>query len=127
MRNKILVVDDNADLLKVTALILRSQGYDVLTADNVQDAAFLIEQEKPSLLLLDVCICQDDGLAFCNQIKHSAATMDIKVIMMSGHEYGKEEWNGAEDFLFKPFDFNQLIEKVAYQLAAAGQEPAGVI
>jgi len=117
MHAPILLVDDNEDLVKITGLILKAQGYPVWTASTVEEATNLIKTQKPALILLDVCICQEDGLQFCDQLKHDAATLDIKVILMSGYEYSKEEWNGADDFLYKPFDFNTLTEKVAAQLA----------
>ena len=119
MQQKILLVDDNEDLLKITGLILKSQGYEVHTAGTVEEATLLIDLNKPALILLDVCICQEDGLLFCNQLKHDAATHNIKVILMSGYDYDKKDWNGADDFLYKPFDFATLTEKVATHLAPA--------
>ena len=117
MHPKILLVDDNEDLVKITGLILKSEGYQVFSAGTVEGASQLIEAEKPALILLDVCICQEDGLLFCNQLKHNADTLDIKVILMSGYDYSKADWNGADDFLYKPFDFNTLTRKVAAQLS----------
>ena len=116
MHSKILLVDDNEDLVKITGIILKSEGYQVFDAGTVEEATHLIATQKPSLILLDVCICQEDGLLFCNYLKDNAATNDIKVILMSGHEYSQKDWNGADDFLLKPFDFNALIQKVEQQL-----------
>ena len=121
MKNTILLVDDNADLLQITTLILRSQGYSVVSADNIQQAAFLMADTHPQLLLLDVCLCEEDGLSFCAQVKQNAATKGTRIILMSGNEEEAHEWNGADDFLQKPFDFATLTEKVAHQLTFAEQ------
>ena len=117
MHPKILLVDDNEDLVKITGIILKSEGYEVFDAGTVAEATHLIASQKPALILLDVCICQEDGLLFCNYLKHNAATNDIKVILMSGNDYSQKDWNGADDFLYKPFDFNTLTNKVAAQLS----------
>ena len=116
MKNKILLVDDNADLLQITGLILKSQGYEIFSALSVQLAEHYIQTETPQLMLLDVCICEENGLLFCNRLKQNAATKGIRIILMSGNDYSEQDWNGADDFLLKPFDFNALIQKVEQQL-----------
>ncbi len=116
MHQKILLVDDNEDLVKITGLILKTQGYEIVTAGTVNEAREKIALHHPALILLDVCICHEDGLLFCNQLKHDAATLDISIILMSGYEYDPKDWNGADDFLYKPFDFNTLTEKVKQNL-----------
>jgi two-component system alkaline phosphatase synthesis response regulator PhoP len=118
MDTKILLVDDNEDLLKITQIILKAQGYDVFLATTIEEAACKIRIHQPALLLLDVSVCEkEDGRTYCQQLKEEAATKDIRIILMSGNEYDGHEWNGADDFLLKPFDFNMLVEKVALQLA----------
>ena len=121
MKNTILLVDDNEDLLQITALILKSQGYQTFSASSVQQAENLIESEHPQLMLLDVCICEESGLLFCNRLKQSALTKGIRIILMSGNEYNEKDWNGADDFLLKPFDFNLLTQKVAQQMQLVDQ------
>ena len=116
MKNKILLVDDNTDLLQITGLILKSQGYEIFSAPSVQLAEHYIQTQTPQLMLLDVCICEENGLLFCNRLKQNAATKGIRIILMSGNDYNEQDWNGADDFLLKPFDFNTLIEKVEQQL-----------
>src|SRR5690349_3256436 len=103
METKILLVDDNEDLLKISQLILKSQGYDTDIASTIEDAEQKIIQQLPSLLLLDVNICNEDGRAFCSRLKQQTETQNIKVVLMSGYDYSEAEWNGADDFLQKPF------------------------
>lgn len=123
MNIKILLVDDNEDLLKITQLILKAQGYETVLATSIEEASRKIKIHQPALILLDVCICaQDDGRAYCRQLKEEAATKDIRIILMSGNEYDGPEIAAADDFLQKPFDVTELTDKVAKQLAAV-QEP----
>jgi two-component system alkaline phosphatase synthesis response regulator PhoP len=118
MGTKILLVDDNEDLLKITQIILKAQGYDIFLATTIEEAARKIRIHQPALLLLDVSVCEkEDGRMYCQQLKEEAATKDIRIIMMSGNEYDGHELNGADDFLQKPFDFTMLTEKVAQQLS----------
>jgi two-component system alkaline phosphatase synthesis response regulator PhoP len=118
MGTKILLVDDNEDLLKITQIILKAQGYDIFLATTIEEAARKIRIHQPALLLLDVSVCEkEDGRLYCQQLKEEAATKDIRIILMSGNEYDGHELNGADDFLQKPFDFTMLTEKVAQQLA----------
>lgn len=122
MSTKILLVDDNEDLLKITQLILKAQGYETFLATTIEEASRKIKIHKPALILLDVSICaKDDGRMYCHQLKEEAATCGIRIILMSGDEYEGNELTDADDFLQKPFDFNDLIDKVDRQVAAISE------
>ena len=117
MSTKILVVDDNEDLLQITQIILKAQGYDIFTATTIDEAARKLKIHQPVLLLLDVSVCEkDDGRVYCRQLKDEASTKGIRIILMSGNEYDNTELANADDFLLKPFDFNELTGKTANQL-----------
>lgn len=119
MNTKILLVDDNEDLLKITQLILKAQGYETVLATSIEEAGRKIKIHQPALILLDMCICKEnDGRAYCGQLKEEAATKGIRIILMSGNEYDIHELKEADDFLQKPFDVTELIDKVAKQLDA---------
>lgn len=123
MSARIMLVDDNEDLLKITQLILTSQGYEVFVASSIDTAAQLLTRHQPALILLDMCICEeDDGRAYCLQLKEEATTKYIRIILMSGNEYDRKELHGADGFLQKPFDVTDLTDMVAKQLAQI-QEP----
>jgi len=120
MNAKILVVDDNKDLLQITQIILKAQGYIVFTATTIDDAKRKLKIHQPALLLLAVSVCdQDDGCVYCQQLKEEASTQGIRIILMSGNEYDSAELGNADGFLLKPFDFTELTEKVTAQLAVA--------
>ncbi len=116
---KILLVDDNEDLLIITQIILKGQGYETFLATSIEVAERKIKIHKPQLLLLDVCIGDGDGRDFCRQLKSNPDTSAIHVILMSGDDFelGRNCMN--DDFLAKPFDFNELISKVHQQVVYA--------
>jgi len=116
MNPKILLVDDNEDLLMITQIILKGQGYETFLAVTIEEAQRKIKIHQPQLLLLDICIGDGDGRVFCNQLKADAATSNIHVILMSGDECNENHRGNSDDFLSKPFDFNELVFKVQQQI-----------
>lgn len=121
---KILLLDDNKDLLLVVQIILKGQGYQTVVASSVDEAERKISVHKPSLILMDVCIGDQDGREFCNRLKHDDETHNIRVIMMSGYENDPEivVRAGADDFIQKPFMYDDLLQHVETQYMYALQE-----
>lgn len=119
--NKILIVDDNSDLLQILQIILKGQGYQTVLAASVREAEQKIRIHHPAVILLDVDLCDADGRDLCDRLKHTAETKDIRVIMMSGLEesLGDLAWFGADDFLPKPFDYSELTGKVQHHFNVA--------
>jgi len=118
MNDKILVVDDNQDLLLITRIILKGMGYEAFLATSLEEAQRKIKIHQPTLILLDICVNDGDGRELCCQLKSDPQTSNLRVILMSGDEdYSKEMI--ADDFLPKPFDYNELIQKVDRQLTYA--------
>ena len=115
---KILLLDDNKDLLLIMQIILKAQGYEVVQSCCVEEATQKIKVHHPSLILMDVFIKEQDGREFCSQLKREADTNHIKVMMMSGIESDNDLLYqiGADDFIQKPFDYNDLLEKVQRQM-----------
>lgn len=118
---KILVVDDNEEILEVIELILRLEGYQV---SGLMDASYFnqrISEFKPDLILLDVMLGALDGRDLCNLVKADQLTLHIPVIMISA-SHNLSEIQGIichpNDFIAKPFDISNLINKVSAQLAA---------
>lgn len=115
---KILLLDDNKDLLLIVQIILKGQGYTVVQACCVEEALQKIKIHQPSLIMMDVFIKEEDGREFCSQLKADPSTSHIKIIMMSGIESENANLRliGADDFLSKPFDYNDLLERVNRQM-----------
>jgi CheY-like chemotaxis protein len=116
---KILLLDDNKDLLLIVQIILKGQGYDVVQACCVEEALQKIKIHQPSLIMMDVFIKEQDGRELCSQLKNDPATSHIKVILMSGIETENANLQciGADDFIPKPFDYDDLLERVNRQMS----------
>ena len=117
---KILVVDDDSDILSVMETLLTMKGFEVEGIANGGHIFPIIETFKPDIILLDVLISGQDGRTICKKLKSNNETRLIPVIMFSAHpgaaaaiaEYG------ADDFIAKPFDVANLLQKVNYQLVS---------
>lgn len=115
---KILLLDDNRDLLLIVQIILKGQGYDVVLASCVDEALQKIRIHQPSLIMMDVFIKEEDGRELCSQLKAAPETNHIKIILMSGieTENANLQFIGADDFISKPFDYDDLLERVDRQM-----------
>lgn len=104
---KILVVDDEEHILELIKFNLESAGYQVVTAENGEDALRLCSEEKPDLVLLDIMLPGIDGLEVCRRLKSQKETMLIPIIMITtkGEEVDKIIGLelGADDYITKPF------------------------
>jgi CheY-like chemotaxis protein len=120
---KILLVDDNKDLLQIIQIILKGQGYETVMACCTEEAMQKIKIHKPALILMDIFISDQDGREFCNQLKQNPETSHIRVIMMSGYDNnpGMLPCTSADDFMQKPFDYNDLISRVQNQMVNAAK------
>lgn len=120
MQKQILLVDDNEDLLLITQVILKSQGYKVELATTIAEAETAMAAGLPALILMDVNLDGEDGTAFCRELKAAPATKEVRIILMSGDDDASVlARSGADDFLPKPFDFSELVERVSKQVAAS--------
>lgn len=120
--NKILLLDDNRDLLQIVQIILKGQGYETVLASSVEEAALKIKIHKPVLILMDVCLSDQNGYNFCSELKSDPETGNIRVIMMSGEDCNQSmiTYSHADDFMQKPFDYNDLVAKVGQHYSYAG-------
>ena len=118
--NKILLLDDNRDLLQIVQIILKGQGYDTVLASSVEEASLKIRIHKPVLILMDVCLSDKDGYTFCNELKSDPETSSMRVIMMSGEDFNQSmiSFSHADDFMQKPFDYNDLLGRVQKHYAS---------
>jgi DNA-binding response OmpR family regulator len=116
--SKILVVDDDVDILSVMEILLSMKGFDVQVTSKGENAFPKVESFKPDLILLDVLISGHDGRTICRQLKSNKDTSHIPVIMFSAHPGAAAAIAdyGADDFIAKPFDVNNLMKKVNAQL-----------
>jgi len=112
---KILVVDDDDDVLETTQLILEIAGYDVEPLNDAELIFDRIHDFEPHLIILDVVLGKMDGRVICSQIKNHDDTKAIPVLMMSGLYDIKEIEEmecSPDDFMSKPFKMDVLLEKI---------------
>jgi len=112
---KIWVIDDDEGILEVVNIILTSAGYQVETSLNGQCFQNINKNgDKPDLILLDVLLSGEDGRDICKRLKSQEKTKDIPIIMLSAHSSARKiiDFCGAEAFLAKPFDVDELIDMV---------------
>lgn len=117
---KVLVVDDDLDILEALQFTLEDAGYEVKTTDKGDYAENLHDTNGnlPDLIILDVLLSGKDGRAICRKLKSQEDTRHLPIIMISAHPDAKKSVQevGADDFLAKPFEIDELLTKVAKYL-----------
>lgn len=115
MGKRILVVDDDEGILEALKVMLEIEGYNVETSQTADRLRRLDDANPPQLILLDVLLSGEDGRELCKVLKRDNRTKDIPVIMISAHPTARSGAlaSGAEDFISKPFEMDQMLEKVA--------------
>ncbi len=126
MQKKILIIDDDIDLVEAIRLTLENEGFAVIDAQDGQKGLEKIKKEKPDLILLDVMMkTQDEGFHIAYQIRNNEETADLPIIMLTavGQETGfsfdkekDEDFLPVNEFLEKPVNPDTLIELVRTNL-----------
>ena len=121
MANKLLIVDDEADTLRLVSLMLERQGYEVFTAENGRAALEKVKSDKPDLILLDVMMPEMDGFEVVQVLRADAETEDIPVIMFTAKTQVEDKITGleagADVYLTKPTQPRELFAQVKAVLA----------
>jgi DNA-binding response OmpR family regulator len=114
-QKKILVVDDEPDILEFLRELLIQEGYAVAVAERAEYIDTLCDNSLPDLILIDVLLSGKDGRDIVRRLKSQPETDHIPVIMFSAHP-GAEATAlaaGADDFVAKPFEMDEILEKIA--------------
>lgn len=108
---KILIVDDDSDILTVASMLLKMNGFDVETIDTGAKAIEGVISTKPDIVLLDVNLAGEDGRQICKYLKNNINTQSIPVVLFSAnHEIDKSYFDcGADGFIAKPFETMEFI------------------
>ncbi|MDN3511798.1 MAG: response regulator [Candidatus Jettenia sp.] len=115
-KEKILIVDDEQDLVKLIRYHLEKDGYKVLSASNGEDALFMARRERPELIVLDLMLPGIDGLEVCKKLKTTPELTTIAIVMLTAK--GEESditvglKLGADDYITKPFSPKELIARI---------------
>lgn len=123
---KVLVVDDTDSLREVTAMILESSGYRVVTAEDGMDALEKASAERFDLILMDVTMPVMNGYDAVRSLKADPSTSSVPVLFYSGEDVlelqRKSEELGAQGFLTKPSDLDLLLQAVEKHTRSASPE-----
>lgn len=115
-RNKIVVIEDEPDIVEVVSYNLKREGYNVISVERGDEGLNLVRNQSPNLVILDLMLPGMDGLSICQQMKSDPIVRDIPIIIISakGEEsdvvIGLEL--GADDYLSKPFSPRELLARV---------------
>ena len=104
---KILVVDDEPNVVRTLTFVLKKEGYDVSSAENGEEAIARVKESKPNLMFLDVMMPKKNGYEVCKELKSDSGLSDIHIVMLSakGQEADRDKALslGANEFMSKPF------------------------
>lgn len=123
MARKLLLADDSLTIQKVVELVLVHENFDIKTANDGEQALEAVESFEPEIVLADIDMPKLNGYQLCEKIKNNAATVQVPVILLAGafepfdEEYARSV--GADDYIIKPFESQELISKVKALLANA--------
>lgn len=127
LKQKILAVDDEQNILELISYNLHEDGYEVITATTGEEALDILQQQTPDLIMLDIMLPGQDGLQVCKQIKNNKETSAIPIIMLTarGEEIDKVLGleMGADDYVVKPFGVRELLARVKALLRRAAIHP----
>jgi len=116
MRKKVLIADDEPNIVTALEFLLERNGYEVYIARNGDAALKLIEQHRPDLVLLDVMMPVKSGFEVCQRMRERADWRDIKIIMLTAKgrdvEISKGLSIGADSYITKPFSTQELVAKI---------------
>ncbi len=113
---QVLVVDDEENIQELIRLGLRYEGFQVESASNGPDAISAAQRLSPDLIILDLMLPGMDGLEVCRRLRANPTTQDIPILMLTAkdevHDRVTGLDTGADDYLTKPFDFEELVARV---------------
>jgi len=125
-KKRILIVDDERDIIKALMIRLQGAGYDVVTAFDGAQGVFMAHKERPDLIILDIRMPAGDGFSVAQRLKRSIHTFTIPVIFLTGSpEKNAEEKAmamGARFYIKKPYDPEELLDAIKRALEE-GSDP----
>lgn len=111
---KILAIDDDPDIGNMLKMILEYKGYSVIVLENTEDLKAIILKQGINVIIMDMLLSGTNGTDICADLKKDISISHIPLIMMSAHPDAKKICiaAGADDFIPKPFDIDELLLKI---------------
>ena len=126
-KKKILIVDDERDIIKALMIRLQGAGYDVVTAFDGAQGVFMAHKEKPDLIILDIRMPAGNGFSVAQRLKRSIHTFTIPVIFLTGSPDKDAEEKamalGARFYIKKPYDPEELLDAIRRALEENSEPP----
>jgi CheY-like chemotaxis protein/MinD-like ATPase involved in chromosome partitioning or flagellar assembly len=117
MSAKILVVDDEPNVLRLIGYALQIEGYEIVTAETGAEALKKVETEGPDLVILDIMLPDLSGIEVCQQLRNKARMIDLPIIMLSARTQVPDKIKGleagADEYVTKPVDSDEMVARVA--------------
>jgi DNA-binding response OmpR family regulator len=115
-QKKIMIVDDEADLVETVRFPLEMEGFNVMVSYNGEDALNKAREESPDLIILDLMLPKLDGYKVCRLLKFDEKYKHIPILMLTAKTQDKDKIlgteTGANEYITKPFEMDDLLEKV---------------
>jgi excisionase family DNA binding protein len=120
-KRKVLLVDDDVELVDLMTKVLEEDGrFEVRVAGNGFDAGMMVKEYRPDLIVLDVMLPDINGKEVCQRVREDKTLEDVRILCISGmiedDKIQELKLSGADDFLHKPFDIEELIDRMCSQL-----------
>ncbi len=114
--NKILIVEDSPTIMLHITAILQNKGYELMHAADGMEAVQKAVRKMPNLIVLDIILPKKNGFQVCRQLKTAPKTKKIKILMLTSKTMNSDRFwglkQGADDYMTKPFEPDELIKKV---------------
>ncbi len=130
-KGKILIVEDDRDIVEMVEYNLREEGYATVSALNGEDGVNLAGREQPDIIILDIMLPIMDGFEVCRTLKSDDATARIPIIILSAKSQETDKVVGlelgADDYVTKPFSPRELIARIRAIMRRGTEQQAGSI
>lgn len=116
VKSQILIVDDDPDICTMIKMVLEYHGFIGVEADNEEKVDKILSSQHIDLIIMDMLLSGADGTDICRRIKNDKEKNSLPVLMFSAHPTARETClaAGADDFIPKPFEMNDLIARVNF-------------
>lgn len=122
---KILVVDDDIQMLELIGQLLEREGYEVQAAESAEDALMSVQRQVPDLFIVDAMLPGVDGVTLCRQLRRNAKAKDRPILLITGHDSPYDVTDaldaGADDYILKPFAVRELTARLRAHLRRVAQ------
>ncbi len=126
MANKILIVDDEPQIVSLIKSRLEANHYEVLTASDGEEGLQKFEDEKPDVIILDIGMPKVDGYTFVLRLKQMPDVKTLPIIILTARAKMQDLFKieGVKDYLLKPFKAEELLEKIKQHIGSAQDTPS---